>query len=203
MRTRIASSWRSPAVAAPDVFATEGKQGQSTTESPDSGTSASSAESTVLEPVTVTARKTTERLQDVPESITVLQAKTLKESPFDPGVAIAGHAPNVQWVSRATGSQWFSIRGVSSLGTPANYSDGTIAFNVDGVPNSMMSASNMLLDVDHIEVLRGPQGTLWGSGRLPHGHQRAVDSGRTGDAPEPDDLGAVRVRQPTSRSNQD
>ena len=92
------------AVAAPDVFATEGKQAQSTTESPDSGTSASSAESTVLEPVTVTARKTTERLQDVPESITVLQAKTLKESPFDPGVAIAGHAPNVQWVSRATAS---------------------------------------------------------------------------------------------------
>lgn len=154
------------AVAAPDVLATEGKQAQSTTESSDSGTSAPSAESTVLEPVTVTARKTTERLQDVPESITVLQAKTLKESPFDPGVAIAGHAPNVQWVNRSTGSQWFSIRGVSSLGTPANYSDGTIAFNVDGVPNSMMSASNMLLDVDHIEVLRGPQGTLWGTNAL-------------------------------------
>ncbi|WP_176034403.1 MULTISPECIES: TonB-dependent receptor [Burkholderiaceae] len=154
------------AIGAPDVFAAEGTQAQTANGSPDGTASDSSAAVTVLDTVTVTARKTTERIQDVPESITVLPASTLTETPFDPGTAIAGHSPNVQWVNRTTGSQWFSIRGVSSLGTPANYSDGTIAFNVDGIPNSMMSASNILLDVDHVEVLRGPQGTLWGTNAL-------------------------------------
>lgn len=47
-----------------------------------------------------------------------------------------------------------------------NFSDGTVAFSVDGVPNSLMSASNALLDVDRVEVTRGPQGTLWGSNAL-------------------------------------
>nr|WP_222528033.1 TonB-dependent receptor [Azospirillum sp. 412522] len=120
----------------------------------------------VLDPVEVTARKTKEDLKNVPESITVVPPESLRAAPFDPGAGIARNAPNVQWINRSTGSQFFSIRGVSSLGTPVNFSDGTIAFNIDGVPNSMMSASNILLDVNRVEVMRGPQGTLWGSNAL-------------------------------------
>lgn len=121
---------------------------------------------TVTVAVTVTARKTEEPALDVPESVTVLPSKALDISPFEPGEAIARNAPNVQWVNRSPSSQFFSIRGVSSLGTPLNFNDGTIGFNIDGVPNSMMSASNIMLDVDRIEVLRGPQGTLWGTNAL-------------------------------------
>ncbi|MEW9310634.1 TonB-dependent receptor [Labrys neptuniae] len=120
----------------------------------------------VLDPVVVTARKTNENLQKVPESITVVPPESLTAAPFDPGAAIARNSPNVQWINRAAGSQFFSIRGVSSLGTPVNFSDGTVAFNIDGVPNTLMSASNVLLDVSRIEVMRGPQGTLWGSNAL-------------------------------------
>lgn len=121
---------------------------------------------TALDPIVVTARKTNEDVKKVPESITVVPQERLTAAPFDPGAAIARNSPNVQWTNRAAGSQFFSIRGVSSLGTPVNFSDGTVAFNVDGVPNSMLSASNILLDVDRIEVMRGPQGTLWGSSAL-------------------------------------
>ncbi|WP_346893881.1 TonB-dependent receptor [uncultured Roseibium sp.] len=124
------------------------------------------ADVTALDPVVVTARKTNEDLKNVPESITVVSPESLMAAPFDSGAAIAGNSPNVQWINKATGQQFFSIRGVSSLGTPVNYSDGTVAFNVDGVPNSLMSASNVLLDVNRIEVMRGPQGTLWGSNAL-------------------------------------
>lgn len=126
----------------------------------------SNAEPTVLPTVTVTARKTEERALDVPESITVLPPESLDSHPFEPGEAIARNAPNVQWQNRSPSSQFFSIRGVSSLGQPLNFNDSTIGFNVDGVPNSMMSSSNILLDVDRIEILRGPQGTLWGTNAL-------------------------------------
>lgn len=121
---------------------------------------------TVLDPIIITARKTDERLQDVPESITVVSPEDLTAAPFASAPAIARNSPNVQWVDRGAGTQFFSIRGISSLGTPLNFSDGTVGFNVDGVPNSMMSASSVLLDVNRVEVLRGPQGTLWGTNAL-------------------------------------
>ncbi|MRH98641.1 TonB-dependent receptor [Agrobacterium tumefaciens] len=120
---------------------------------------------TVLETITVTGRKTTENLNDVPLSASVIDPEILETSAADPGTAIAT-APNVQWQSQTVGRQFFSIRGVSSLGAPLNYSDGTVSFNVDGVPNSMITASSPLLDVDHVEILRGPQGTLWGANSL-------------------------------------
>lgn len=124
------------------------------------------ADAITLDTIVVTARKTDEDLSTIPESITVVSPQDLEQSPFDPGAAIARNSPNVQWDSRAIGQQFFSIRGISSLGAPANYSDGTVAFNIDGVPNSMMSASNVLLDVSRVEVMRGPQGTLWGTNAL-------------------------------------
>ncbi|MDH7809524.1 MULTISPECIES: TonB-dependent receptor [unclassified Rhizobium] len=120
---------------------------------------------TVLETITVTGRKTTEDLKDVPLSASVIDPEILETSAADPGTAIAT-APNVQWQSQTVGRQFFSIRGVSSLGAPLNYSDGTVSLNVDGVPNSMITASSPLLDVDHVEILRGPQGTLWGANSL-------------------------------------
>ncbi len=121
---------------------------------------------TVLDPIIVTARKSNERLQDVPESITVVTPDNLSTNPFEPGAAIAQNAPNVQWVNSSPASRFYSIRGVSSIGLPQSFSDGTVGFNIDGVPNSMMSASNALLDVNRVEVMRGPQGTLWGTNAL-------------------------------------
>ena len=121
---------------------------------------------TTLDTIIITARKTDERIEDVPESVTVVSSEELSATPFASAPAIARNSPNVQWVDRGAGTQFFSIRGVSSLGTPLNFSDGTVAFNVDGVPYSMMSASSVLLDVNRVEVLRGPQGTLWGTNAL-------------------------------------
>ncbi|MDQ7246180.1 TonB-dependent receptor [Dongia sedimenti] len=154
LATFLASGWACVAEAQTASAQTEPAQTNAQPDTP------------VLEPIVVTARKTKEDLKQVPQSITVVTPESLKLAPFDPGAAIARNSPNVQWVNRAIGSQFFSIRGVSSLGTPVNYSDGTVAFSTDGVPNSMMSASNVLLDVNRVEVMRGPQGTLWGSNAL-------------------------------------
>ncbi len=122
--------------------------------------------STLLEPIVITARKTEERLKDVPQSITVVKPEDLDKNALDSSGAIAAASPNVVWQNASVGRQFFSIRGISSLGVPNNFSDGTIGFTVDGVPQSMMSSQNTLFDIDHVEVLRGPQGTLWGTNAL-------------------------------------
>ncbi len=123
-------------------------------------------EPTVLKPIIITARKSDEQVKDVPQSITVVRPKDIENTPLDPGAAIAASSPNVVWQNASVGRQFFSIRGISSLGVPNNYSDGTIGFTVDGIPQSMMSSQNVLFDIDHVEVLRGPQGTLWGANAL-------------------------------------
>lgn len=127
---------------------------------------AAGQESTVLKPIVVTARKTEEQSRDVPQSITVVKPKDIESNALDAGGAIAAASPNVVWQNASVGRQFFSIRGISSLGVPNNFSDGTIGFTVDGIPQSMMSSQNMLFDIDHVEVLRGPQGTLWGTNAL-------------------------------------
>jgi len=127
---------------------------------------ASEQESTVLEPIIITARKTEEQIKDVPQSITVVRSQDIDSNALDPSGAIAAKSPNVVWQSASVGRQFFSIRGISSLGVPNNFSDGTIGFTVDGMPQSMLSSQNMLFDIDHVEVLRGPQGTLWGTNAL-------------------------------------
>lgn len=123
-------------------------------------------DATVLKPIVVTARKTEEQINNVPQSITVVKPETLENNALDPSGAIAAASPNVVWQNASVGRQFFSIRGISSLGVPNNFSDGTIGFTVDGIPQSMLSSQNPLFDIDHVEVLRGPQGTLWGTNAL-------------------------------------
>lgn len=133
---------------------------------PASAQDATEQEATVLEPIVITARKTEEQIRDVPQSITVVKPEDIESNALDSSGAIAAASPNVVWQSASVGRQFFSIRGISSLGVPNNFSDGTIGFTVDGIPQSMLSSQNMLFDIDHVEVLRGPQGTLWGTNAL-------------------------------------
>ncbi|MFS3136163.1 TonB-dependent receptor [Gluconacetobacter sacchari] len=119
-----------------------------------------------LETIVVTARKTREALQNVPESITVVRPAAIEALRLEPVEAIARNAPNTLWTNWGSAASFLSIRGVSSLGTPLNNNDGTVSFNIDGVPGSMLSLNNPLLDVKQAEVLRGPQGTLWGANSL-------------------------------------
>lgn len=120
----------------------------------------------VLPAVTVTARKTRESIFSVPASVSVINAEDLAEAPLDPQIAITQKAPNVIWNSFGASQGFYAIRGISSLGAPVNNWDGTVGFNIDGVPASMLGLSSTLVDVQRVEVLRGPQGTLWGANTL-------------------------------------
>jgi len=121
----------------------------------------------VLEPVTVTARKRGEDEQDVPGSLTVIDGFDIPTSTLNPGADIARETPNFNFVDYAQpGSAFGTMRGIGPLGSPLNSLDSTIGFSTNGVPTTSMGFSPTLLDVERVEVLRGPQGTLFGRNAL-------------------------------------
>ncbi len=110
-----------------------------------------------LEEVTVTATKRAETAQSVPLSITTFSEKELQQQSitnfFDYGTKV----PNLAFAMTGDGvgtSRTISIRGISG--------DNTTGFYIDDTPLPD-SIDPRVLDIDHIEVLRGPQGTLYGA----------------------------------------
>jgi iron complex outermembrane recepter protein len=110
-----------------------------------------------LEEITVTAQKRSESEQTVPLSMTTFGAVALQQKAvvdfFDYGTKV----PNLGFASTGDGmgtARTISIRGVSG--------DNVTGFYVDETPLPD-SLDPRILDIDHIEVLRGPQGTLYGA----------------------------------------
>lgn len=117
-----------------------------------------------LEEIVVTATKQEERLQDVPISITAFGAEEIENYGFRTLEDIDSTVPNF----RLNGGQGYaidttlSIRGVTSRETAAGF-EPTVAVVIDDVYVGRAIAFNTtLLDLESIEVLRGPQGTLQG-----------------------------------------
>ena len=127
------------------------------------GAGAAEADSNSLEEVTVTAQKQTELLDKVPVAITVLKGDTLDKSNITDLTGLNGFVPGLA-VEKSSGSElMISIRGVGSE-TPQNlYTQPGVSVFVDGIyiPTAL-GVYQGFFDVDQIEVLRGPQGTLFG-----------------------------------------
>ena len=130
---------------------------------------ASTGSSTVGE-VIVTAQKRSESLQKVPISVTVLGGKLLDKQGQGGTLEALQQTPSITTsMSDAGGMTQVSIRGVA----PAiAFGDGstTVGYYVDGVPFSLVRSAAVPntddYDLSSIEVLRGPQGTLYGATSL-------------------------------------
>lgn len=121
-------------------------------ETADSGNSGDS-----LKEIVVTATKRAESIQTVPVSITALSAQDLKDIGATQFADYATTVPNLSFGYAGAGrevSRLFQIRGIFGADTSALYIDDT------PVPVSM---DPRVLDVERVEVLRGPQGSLFGS----------------------------------------
>ncbi|WP_371196378.1 TonB-dependent receptor [Glaciecola sp. SC05] len=116
-----------------------------------------------LETITVTAQKRPQNLQDVPISVTAISGKQLSESVLQDLFDVSAYVPALSafQTQNATNSS-FSIRGIGT-GSQNFGLESSVGLYVDGVyrarQNSMI---NNLVDVEAVEVLRGPQGTLFG-----------------------------------------
>jgi iron complex outermembrane receptor protein len=116
-----------------------------------------------LEDVVVTARRREENLQDTPISVTALSGETLDALNVQDLQRISNFTPGLQ-ISSLPGSAGVSvaIRGISAS-DPILTNEPSIGIYTDGVYINPLGAGKAdLLDIERIEVLRGPQGTLFG-----------------------------------------
>ncbi len=118
-----------------------------------------------LEEVTVTARKKEESIQDVPVAVTAITGMDLEQAFTLDTTGLQAFAPNVVFdtIEMGTpGGGGFSIRGISYQDVDKGF-DPTVLVSVDDVPLATGTGQVFdMIDIERIEVLRGPQGTLFG-----------------------------------------
>ena len=115
-----------------------------------------------LEDVVVTAQRREERLQDIPLAVTAFTAEDLERTAAVGIQDVAAKAPGVTLTQFNIGEPQLYIRGVGSSSDSAA-SDPSVGVSIDEVSIGRAGASALaFLDINRVEVLRGPQGTLYG-----------------------------------------
>lgn len=131
---------------------------------PEASWAEESASSVIALPeISVTARKRQENPRDVPLSLTVVDGQTLEDARINSSEDLFRSVPNMMsndlGDSRAT---YYTIRGIGPVTQPLGPDDSSVVTYVDGIPQPFFGSDLIYLDIDRAEVLRGPQGTLYG-----------------------------------------
>lgn len=135
-------------------------------------TPAAESGTTQLETVEVTAQKRRETAQTVPISMTAINEAKLEKLGIESVSDLARQVPSLNVVSAGPGQNVLILRGVASTAGTA----GTVGYYLDDTPISASSNASLLssrglidpsvFDISRIEVLRGPQGSLYGSSSM-------------------------------------
>jgi len=124
-------------------------------------TSSLAKEAKILEDIVVTAQKTEENIQTIPMSINMLDEFTIEDASIQDTRDIAAYIPNFSTIFNGSRDYFgsFNLRGISNTGI----GDPAIAMYIDGISYADLYAfDSPLFEIERIEVLKGPQGTLYG-----------------------------------------
>jgi iron complex outermembrane recepter protein len=114
-----------------------------------------------LREIVVTAQKREDSVQSVPLAITAIDDVMLEQNNIDRADALTAFAPNVA-VRSFNSALVVATRGISNENT-SNLGDASLAFHVDGVFYARPRGTGAIFyDLERVELLRGPQGTLYG-----------------------------------------
>ncbi|MET0377473.1 MAG: TonB-dependent receptor [Spongiibacteraceae bacterium] len=117
-----------------------------------------------IEEILVSATKREEKLQDVAVSVTALSAESMQNMGFQSITQLTQQVPNfsVQGLFGPSGPPFLNIRGVSFIDY-TDMNESSIGLYVDEIyQGATAAAAGQLFDVQRMEILRGPQGTLFG-----------------------------------------
>ena len=127
---------------------------------------AETGDDAAIEQVVVTATLRDTDVRSIPASVTVLDSEAIARREATHLEDLLGAIPNLNFAKGASRARFLQLRGVGERGQfeePLNPSVGLI---VDGVDLSGIGTVAGLFDIDQVEVLRGPQGTLYGANAL-------------------------------------
>ena len=116
-----------------------------------------------FEEVIVTAQRTEESLQDVPIAVTALSSDDLDEKQVITFSDLQLNVPGLNFGQTNFGGASINIRGIGRLSTGASF-DQSVSYHVNESPIATAGVGIEQYDVARVEVLRGPQGTLYGRG---------------------------------------
>jgi outer membrane receptor protein involved in Fe transport len=125
-----------------------------------------SADSGELDEIVVTASLRALPESQVPGSVSVLDAGTLRDAGQQNFADVMALVPNLNWAGDTSLPRYFQIRGIGELQQYQGAPNPSVGFLIDDIDFSGLGGVATLFDVDHIEVLRGPQGTLYGANAL-------------------------------------
>jgi iron complex outermembrane recepter protein len=114
-----------------------------------------------LQEIVVTAQKRSQDIEKVAVAITAITGTALQQAGVTSATGLTQLVPGLE-VSYNNANTTFAIRGISSS-TDATLGDSSVAFEMDGIYEGRPSAaSGLFYDINRVEVLEGPQGTLYG-----------------------------------------
>ena len=114
-----------------------------------------------LEEIIVTAQKTEKSLQDVPIAVSALSADDLALRQAVRFTDLQLNVPNLSYSETNFGGSSVSIRGIGRLATGISF-DQSVTTHINESPWGENTNVATMFDMDRVEVLRGPQGTLFG-----------------------------------------
>ena len=116
-----------------------------------------------IETVTVTAQKRAQNILDVPINVTAVSAEEIREARIETSTDLMSVVPNLDVKDNISGAQQIiTIRGVG-LDDFSSTNNSTVGIYVDDIYLTSFAEQDFnFFDLDHIEVLKGPQATLYG-----------------------------------------
>jgi iron complex outermembrane recepter protein len=119
-----------------------------------------------LDEIIVTATLRSVSLEEMPGSVSVLTGATLRDAGQEHFEDVLPLVPNLNWAGDTSRPRYFQIRGIGELQQYQGAPNPSVGFLIDDIDFSGLGSAATLFDVDHIEVLHGPQGTLYGANAL-------------------------------------
>ncbi len=126
----------------------------------------SSEERQPMETLVVTADFRATEIDKVPASISVIGKQQLEDDGGENFQDILNAIPNINWSGGSSRARYFQIRGVGDQEEYEGAPNSSVGFFVDDIDLSGLGMASNLFDIDQLEVLRGPQSTLFGGNAL-------------------------------------